>query len=105
MNTLTACSSYRYLGFEVFETCDYTDGVKVLNEAGSRALGALTAKHYNTKGLSFQVFDKLYFNTVVPVPDYASEIWGYKKNDFWIRFNLELPELSWVLVKGRRCHI
>jgi len=39
---------FRYLGFEVFETSDYTDGVKLLNEAGSRALGALTTKHYNT---------------------------------------------------------
>ena len=87
-----------------FETCDYAEGVKLLNEAGSRALWALTTKHYNTKGFSFQVFEKLYFNTVVPVTDYASEIWGYKKYDFLDRRNLELPELSWVLVKGRSCH-
>ena len=100
MNTLNTCTSYRYLGFEVFETCDYTDGVKLLNEAGSRTLGALTAKHYNTKGLSFQVFEKLYFNTVVPVTDYASEIWGYMKYDFFDR--LQFRAARTLLGVGKR---
>ena len=83
-----------------FETCDYAEGVKLLNEAGSRALWALTTKHYNTKGLSFQVFEKLYFNTVVPVTDYASEIWGYKKYDFLDR--LQFRAARTVLGVGKR---
>ena len=76
------CKTYRYLGFEVSETVDFVDGVKTLHEAGSRALGAIISKHYSSKGLSFPVFEKLYFNTVVPVTDYASEVWGYKTYDF-----------------------
>jgi hypothetical protein len=100
MNTLNTCTSYRYLGFEVFETCDYTDGVKLLNAAGSRAIWALTAKHYNTKGLSFQVIEKLYFNTVVPVTDYASEIWGYKKYDFLDRLQFRAARTFLGVGKG-----
>ena len=36
MNTLNTCTSYRYLVLQVFETCDYTDGVKLLNEERAR---------------------------------------------------------------------
>ena len=83
------CKTYRYLGFEVSETVDFVDGVKTLHEAGSRALGAIISKHYSSKGLSFPVFEKLYFNTVVPVTDYASEVWGYKTYDFADKIHLE----------------
>jgi hypothetical protein len=100
MNTLNTCTSYRYLVLEVFETCDNTDGVKLLNEAGRRALGALTAKHYSTKGLSFQVFEKLYFNTVVTVTDYASEIWGYKKYDLLDRLQFRAARTFLGVGKG-----
>ena len=76
------CKSYRYLGFKVLETVYFVEGIKTLHEAGSRALGAVIAKHYSSKGLSFPVFEKLYVNTVVPVTEYASEVWGYKNYDF-----------------------
>ena len=57
---------------------NFEEGIKVLHEARSRALGAIIAKHFSMKGLSFPVFEKLYFNTVVPVTDYASEVWYTK---------------------------
>ena len=69
------------------ETGDSVKGVKVLHEAGSRALGAIIANHFSPKGLSYPVFEKLYFNTVMPVTDYASEVWGYKNYDF-TKYNL-----------------
>ncbi|VDH90629.1 Hypothetical predicted protein [Mytilus galloprovincialis] len=80
--TIDLCKSYRYLGFEICETVEFTKGVKLLHEAGGRALGAMISKHFSIKGLSFPVYEKLYYNTVVPVADYASEIWGLKKYDF-----------------------
>lgn len=80
--TIDLCKSYRYLGFEICETVEFTKGVKLLHEAGGRALGAMISKHFSIKGLSFPVYEKLYYNTVVPVADYASEIWGFKKYDF-----------------------
>ncbi|XP_076106386.1 uncharacterized protein LOC143075036 isoform X1 [Mytilus galloprovincialis] len=80
--TIDLCKSYRYLGFEICETVEFTKGVKLLHEASGRALGAMISKHFSIKGLSFSVYEKLYYNTVVPVADYASEIWGFKKYDF-----------------------
>ena len=45
--------SYRYLGLDINETLNYTHGVKILHDAGGRALGALTAKYYASKSYSF----------------------------------------------------
>ncbi|MES9882132.1 MAG: reverse transcriptase family protein [Sedimenticola sp.] len=74
-------SSYKYLGFEMNETLNYTDSVRALHDAGSRSLGALTAKYYSNKGLDFKTFEKLYYSTVVPITDYAAGVWGYKAYD------------------------
>ena len=97
---ISLCSTYRYLGFEISDTVNFTDGIKTLAEAGSRALGSLISKHFNSGGLSFQVYEKLYYSTVVPVTDYASEIWGFKKRD--IIDKIQYRAIRTILGVGKR---
>ncbi|MES9883775.1 MAG: reverse transcriptase family protein [Sedimenticola sp.] len=78
---LTVAKSYRYLGMDINEHLNYTHGVNVLRDAGSRALGAICAKHFATNGLTYKTYEKLYNCTVTPVTDYAAGVWGFKPYD------------------------
>ncbi len=78
---LECVTTYRYLGLDINEHLNFSVPAKTLRDAGSRALGALTSKHYANKGLDFKTFEKLYECTVNPVTDYAAGVWGYKTYD------------------------
>ena len=70
---------YKYLGMWLQENLDHAFAVKHLSNSASRALGSLTAKFYQTGGMSYTVFTKLYESLVVPVFTYGAGIWGLKK--------------------------
>ena len=72
---------YHYLGLDINETLNFAHGVKIQHDAGGRALGALTAKYYASKGFSFKTYSKLYSSTIIPVTDYAAGVWGFKNYD------------------------
>ena len=74
-------SAYRYLGFTISETLDYTVGVSELGTASSRALGALTSKYFKIGGLDYDTFTKVFDSTVIPIMTYSSGVWGYKVYD------------------------
>ncbi|MES9880684.1 MAG: reverse transcriptase family protein [Sedimenticola sp.] len=78
---LECVNTYRYLGFHINEHLNYANSAKTLKDAGSRSLGALTARYFSNRGLDFKTFEKLYQSTVTPVTDYASGVWGYKLYD------------------------
>jgi hypothetical protein len=61
------------------ENMNLEETANILADASSRVLGALTAKYYQLRGMPYDVYENVYNTCVVPVMDYASEIWGYKK--------------------------
>ena len=79
--TVDYTERYRYLGLDLDEHMDYTHGANILASASSRALGALTTKHFSNKGLPYSTFTKLYHSTVTPIMDYAAAVWGSKTYD------------------------
>ncbi len=67
-----------YLGMEMNADVNLDIIANTLSDAASRALGALTAKYYQTKGMTFQVYQTIYNTCVTPIMDYTSEVSGYK---------------------------
>ena len=57
-NYVEIVNLYRYLGLELNKTLDYTYSAKILSDAGSRALGALTSKYIRSHGLHFDTYTK-----------------------------------------------
>ncbi|CAG2224647.1 unnamed protein product [Mytilus edulis] len=72
---------YRYLGLTLSENIDYKVSVNELSAAASRSLGSLTSKFLHMGNMDFEIYTKIYDNTVIPVMDYASGIWGIKRYD------------------------
>ncbi|VDI51031.1 Hypothetical predicted protein [Mytilus galloprovincialis] len=72
---------YRYLGLTLSENIDYKVSVNELSAAASRSLGSLTSKFLHMGNMNFEIYTKIYDNTVIPVMDYASGIWGIKRYD------------------------
>lgn len=75
---LEVVNSYRYLGIELDYSLDYTVTSDTLASAGSKALGSLIATHFNSNGLPFETYSKVYHNTVVPILDYGAGVWSNK---------------------------
>ena len=73
--------NYKYLGVVLSEHLNYSVTADVLASAGGRALGAVISKFHNYRNIGFSTFKKLYETSVVPVLNYAYEIWDYKNWD------------------------
>ena len=58
---------------------NFTFATNVLAESGSRALGSIFSKFKTFTYVTYNCFTKLYNSGVVPILDYASEIWGNTK--------------------------
>ena len=71
-------TNYKYLGLTVDEYLDWKTTADILAKSASKALGSMTAKYFQAKGLLFSTYTKIYQNTVLPVLHYASAVWGYK---------------------------
>jgi hypothetical protein len=76
---ISVAPSYKYLGCVLTDTLDFTETANILAESAGRALGGLLNKAKALNGLTFNVFTKLYDTSVIPVMDYSSGVWGYKK--------------------------
>jgi hypothetical protein len=76
---LSLVNEYKYLGFYLDEFLDFSTGAKYLSEAASRATGSMISKFKSLKNVGFTTYMKLYHSSVVPIMDYASEIWGFGK--------------------------
>ena len=79
--TLDIVHMYRYLGLNLYEHIDFSESVKCLTTASSRALGSVTNKYYSTNGLHNTTYTKLYDAMVSPVMDYGCETSAGKKRD------------------------
>ena len=68
--------SYKYLGLEITCHLNYMSGIELLSDSASRALGMLRSRYKSLKYMGFATYNTIYESTVIPVMDYASEIWG-----------------------------
>ena len=74
-------SKYRYLGLTISDTIDFNVTVNELVAAASRSLGSLTSKFLYMGNMDYNTYAKIYDNTVIPVMDYGSGVWGTKRYD------------------------
>ena len=58
---------------------DFNVTAGVLSDSAGRALGCLISKVHKNKGLMYSSYNKLYDAGIVPIMDYCSGVWGYKK--------------------------
>ena len=72
---------YKYLGCIFNEHLDFTVTANTLADASGRALGSIISKCLKQNSLLYDTYSKVYNSGVVPIMDYASGVWGYKKYD------------------------
>ena len=70
--------TYKYLGIFFYENVCPDENATTLAESAGGALGAVVSKLKRNNFMAFSTYSKLYNSCVVPVIDYASEMWGYK---------------------------
>ena len=71
--------TYKYLGLVLNEYLDYSLTAKYVAQSATRALGLLIFKFKQTGGMPYDVFTKLFDNTVWSVISYGAAIWGTKE--------------------------
>lgn len=71
--------SYKYLGVTFRSNHDFTMNAELLAKSAGRALGKIIAKMREMKDFGCKTFEKLYNSCVVPIMDYCSGVWGFKK--------------------------
>jgi len=70
-------SSYKYLGCNFAKSGSFLTIRRHLVNQANKALHLLYKRLYNLH-LPFHLAIKLFDNTIVPIPTYSSEVWGYK---------------------------
>ena len=77
--TIDYASSYKYLGVVLSDNMDFNITVDTLFNSGGRALGSMISKIPNFKYVGVETYTKHYYSCVVPVTDYCSGVWGFRK--------------------------
>ena len=77
-NEIEVVEKYKYLGLVLDEHLDFNVTTSVLAGSAGRALGAVSTKFNQLKGMGFNSYAKLYNTGVTPILDYGAGIWGYK---------------------------
>ena len=75
-NILEYTDTYKYLGVYLSEYMDFEQHCKLLQEAGTRALGAVIAKFKGCENISYETFKKCTESCIYPVVEYGAEVWG-----------------------------
>ena len=71
--------NYRYRGLILNEYFDYNVMAKYVAQSATSALGLLILKFKQAGGMPFDVFKKLYDNTIWSIISYGVAIWGVKE--------------------------
>ena len=80
-STLNIVGIYKYLGVYMDEHLTYSDCINALSESAGRALGGIIGKFKQFKDIGYNTFEKLFNSGVVPILDYASSVWGSKRQN------------------------
>ncbi|XP_053381944.1 uncharacterized protein LOC128549356 [Mercenaria mercenaria] len=76
-NVLELVDSYKYLCVMFHCKGDFTQNDDILSKSAGRALGKVIPR--SLKEFGCKTFEKLYDSCVVPIMDYCSSVWGYRK--------------------------
>ena len=78
-SVIECTGTYKYLGRVLNEYLDYSVTARYVAQSATRALGLLIFKFKQTGGMPYDVFTKLFDNTVWSVISYGAAIWGIKE--------------------------
>ncbi len=78
---------YKYLGVYLDEYLDYQTIANTLSSATGRALGSVISKLKSFRNVGFKTYNKLYHSGVVPILNYCSDVWRFKKGIPAIRYS------------------
>ncbi len=70
---------YKYLGVYVDKYLNYQTIANTLSGTAGRTLGSVISKFKSFRNVGFKTYSKLYHSGVVPILDYCSGVWGFKK--------------------------
>jgi len=77
--SLEITSTYKYLGLYFHEHLDFNENALILSQSANRALGSIISKYKSNKHMGFSTYSKLYHACVLPILNYSSGVWGYKR--------------------------
>ena len=80
-HNIATIDKYKYLGCIFNEHLDFTVTANILADSAGRALGGVISKCIRQNSLMYNTYTKVYHTGIVPIMDYASGVWGYKKYD------------------------
>jgi len=58
---------------------DFTETINVLSESAGRAFSLLVSNLYKKVDVMWSTYSKKYTSKLVPIMDYCSSVWGFKK--------------------------
>jgi hypothetical protein len=70
---------YKYHGVLFSSNGKFSCNAETLGKGAGRALGKVISKIHPLKSIGIKTFEKLYNSCVVPILDYCSGVWGYRK--------------------------
>ena len=76
---LEKVNCYKYLGVYFDEHLKFDICIRTLAESAGRALGSIINKFKSLKNVGYNTFTKLYKCGVMPIMQYGSSVWGFKK--------------------------
>ena len=78
-NKLEKVENYKYLGVTFGHNENFITNAANLSKSDGRALWKMIFKIHNSQDFGFYAYEKLYYSCVVPILEYASSVWGYRK--------------------------
>ena len=78
-NILLNVETYKYLGVTFHYKGDFNINSIILSKGAGRALGMIISRIHHLKDIGLKTFEKLYESGVVPILDYCSGVWGYRR--------------------------
>ena len=98
-NEIQECDSYKYLGVTIKSNCSFNEHVEMVKQ---KAYYSLISKCKDFDGLHPRLFLYLFDQTIAPILNYASEIWGHE--EFVTLERLHLSACKYILgVKSTTC--
>ena len=99
---LQECDSYKYLGVTIKSNGSFNEHVENINSKAGKAYYSLISKCKDFNGLQPRLFLYLFDQTIIPILNYASEIWGL--DEYAILERLHLSACKHILgVKSTTC--
>ena len=99
---LKECDSYKCLGVTIKSNGSFNEHIENMNLKAGKAYYALISKCKDFSGLQPRLFLYLFDQTIVPILNYASEIWGFEEYSTLER--LHLSACKYILgVKSTTC--